>query len=99
MDDGGLSESDSRFLNEVRQNMIERLSENKINELQKEVYLLLDALDDMLVERTLEDYPMSTHMELAVDKAKAAIKKVRGGEQWAKRMRNERVLTKDVLKK
>ena len=78
MDDGGLSESDSRFLNEVRQQNIDKWNENKIKELENKVNLLLDALDDMLVERTLEDYPMSTHIELAVDKAKAAIKKVRG---------------------
>ena len=38
---------------------------------------LLEALDDMLIERTLEDYPMSTHMALAVEKAKAAISKAR----------------------
>ena len=39
---------------------------------------LLDALDDMLVERTLEGYPPSTHMALAIDRAKAALAKARG---------------------
>jgi len=78
MDDGGLSESDSGFLNEVRQRNIDEWNENKIKELENKVNLMLDALDDMLAERTLEGYPMSTHMKLAIDKARAAIKKVRG---------------------